>query len=839
MSLDPHSPAPLPVSEEPEAGLWQRMEERVFRFLLPRSELDLEGGLFRGLTLLGAFMAFFVVLPLNYFQRLFPLVNVLVAVLGLAALGVHLLARRGLPLPGTFFLLLLALLDVIWFGNAGSEGSIGMFFMCASVYLVLFFRGWRRALMLGLFLANGTALYVVERAWPQLVTRFPDPDSRFIDLLGSFLLCNLVLMLLQWVVLGGYHRVHRRERESAQALAASERRFRRLLAEAPVPMALLRSDGSLDLNEAFVKTFGYGPDQLPDIEAWWALAYPDPEVREQSQASWRAAVAQAQASGRPIPPREFPIRCADGRTRPMEIQGALIEGQWLVMFTDLTERRAAEAILRDRELQLLKAQEAGQVGTFSWEIPADRWTSTPVLDRILGLPVDFIYDLAHWNALVRPDYREHMAEYVASLLREQRAFNFDYPIVRPLDGAERWVRGRAEFEFDEQGSPIRMWGTIQDITEARGAEAARRSLELEVHRAQKMESLGGLAGGVAHDMNNVLGAILGMASAQQTREPEGAPGWRSMDTIIRACLRGRDLVQGLLDFTRSELGEPCLLDLNALVREQVKLLEHTTLGTVEVRMDLEEPLLAVKGEASALSHALMNLAINALDAMPQGGRLTFRTRNLGTAAVELVAVDNGQGMTPDVLAKALDPYFTTKPHGRGAGLGLSLVYATVKAHAGELDLASEPGAGTTVQMRFPAAERPASERAPSDETAGQACLRKILVVDDDPLIRESLRALLEVLGHAVVEASCGEEALEILTQGEALDGVILDLNMPGLGGAGTLPRLRKLRPGLPVLVATGRPDQAALAMVAPYEGVALLPKPFSGKELQATLAAWG
>ncbi len=688
------------------------LEQRFFARFLPERGQELEARLFQGLTLLAGLLSFLVVLPLNYFQKLFPLVNVLVAVLGLASFAIFWAARRGHPLRGVYFVLLLGLLDVIWFGNAGSEGSIGMFFLSASVYLVIFFTGWRRAFMLMLFLVNGSGLYLAERAWPDLVTRFPDADSRFIDLLGSFLVCNLVIVLVLWIVLGSYHRERERLAESAAAL-------------------------------------------------------------------------------------------------------------------------------RDRELQLLRAQEAGQVGTFSWDITRDAWISTPVLDRILGLPTDFQYNLASWNALIRPDFQEPMAQYVEGLLAHRASFDQEYPIIRPVDGEERWLYGRAEFEFDPFSRPLRMVGTIQDITEAKRAEDMRRNLENQVHRAQKMESLGSLAGGVAHDMNNVLGAILAMSSAHQSREPQDSPGWKAMDTIVRACLRGRTLVQGLLNFTRQELAEARPLDLRMLVEDQARLLEHTTLGRVRVETRCEDGLPAIRGDASALSHALMNLCVNAVDAMPGGGTLTLAAVSLPPGEVELKVQDTGCGMSPDVLARAMDPFFTTKPHGKGTGLGLALVYATVKAHGGDIDMMSQPGVGTTVRLRFPALPEPLPTPEPPSplDTTERRSLH-ILIVDDDALIRESLRALLELSGHAVVEAECGEEALELIPREPALDGVVLDLNMPGLGGDGTLPRLRKLRPELPVLIATGRADQQALDLVASHPRVAILPKPFSLSELREALQAW-
>jgi CheY-like chemotaxis protein len=233
----------------------------------------------------------------------------------------------------------------------------------------------------------------------------------------------------------------------------------------------------------------------------------------------------------------------------------------------------------------------------------------------------------------------------------------------------------------------------------------------------------------------------------------------------------------------------------------------------------------------------MNLCVNALDAMAGRGTLILGTRNLDARWVEVLVQDDGCGMTPEVLAKALDPFFTTKPVGKGTGLGLAMVYSIVQAHHGQLELESEPGRGTRVRMRFPACAAPGPQPEPSQAPAAQVRpgAMNVLLVDDDELIQGSIQALLEVLGHASVPAPTGEAALALLEAGLEPDLVILDMNMPGLGGAGTLPRLRALRPDLPVLLATGRADQAALDLIEAHPPAVLLSKPFGMKDLQRHL----
>ena len=242
---------------------------------------------------------------------------------------------------------------------------------------------------------------------------------------------------------------------------------------------------------------------------------------------------------------------------------------------------------------------------------------------------------------------------------------------------------------------------------------------------------------------------------------------------------------------------------------------------------------------SALANAFLNVCMNAVDAMPDGGTLTMRTRNAPGGQVVVALEDSGEGMPSEVLAKAMDPFFTTKEVGKGTGLGLPLVFSTVKAHQAEMEIRSTVGQGTLVTLRFPACvPEGAAPEAPAGFVPGEDRRGlKVLIVDDDELIQKSSGMLFEVLGHPARAAHSGEEALAMLQAGYRPGVVILDMNMPGLGGLGTLPRLRALCPEVPVLLATGRVDQDALDLVAHDPHAALLSKPFSLADLQGVLEA--
>jgi len=380
----------------------------------------------------------------------------------------------------------------------------------------------------------------------------------------------------------------------------------------------------------------------------------------------------------------------------------------------------------------------------------------------------------------------------------------------------------------------------EDITQFKFNETERHSLEAQLQQAQRLESLGSLAGGVAHDMNNVLGAILGLASTLRESTDAFSPAAKSLDTIVKACMRGRGVVKSLLYFAKQDLQEERPVDLNDLLREISQLLGHTTLKRIHLRLDLREGIGLLRGDPGALSHALMNLCVNATDAMPGGGSLHLRTDEDPAGGLVLSVRDTGSGMAPEVLAKAMEPFFTTKPQGKGTGLGLPMVYGTMMAHEGTFHLSSEPGQGTEAILRFPASRVtprvPETDVTPALSLASGESLR-ILLVDDDELIRDAVAPLLEVLGHTAVTAPGGAQALEKLKAGLKVDLVILDMNMPGMSGAETLPRILGICPGMSVIMATGYSDHEIAPLLEGRPSVSSIRKPFSLKELQVKIAA--
>ncbi len=385
-----------------------------------------------------------------------------------------------------------------------------------------------------------------------------------------------------------------------------------------------------------------------------------------------------------------------------------------------------------------------------------------------------------------------------------------------------------------------------DVTEA-------QRLEARLLRSQRMEGIGTLAGGIAHDLNNVLAPIL-MAIDVLGRKVTDPHGKRMLAILETSARRGADLVKQVLTFARGASGAAGLLDPAHIIREMERMARETFPKSIEVHAEVPRDLWQVLGQATPLQQVLMNLCVNARDAMPDGGTLTLRAWNApvaGTAAgagtgdprepkphVVIEVSDTGTGIPPEVVDRIFDPFFTTKPMGEGTGLGLSTTAAIVKSHEGFIDVDTAPGRGTAFKVFLPAhtAAAPAAVRLEPAMPEGQGQL--ILLIDDEAAILNIARETLEVYGYSVITASSGEAALEIFRErGKDIRLAVTDMSMPGLSGAATIQALRAIDPTVLIVATSGRPlDGPGLP---PIQG--FLPKPYSARTLletvQATLAA--
>ncbi len=383
----------------------------------------------------------------------------------------------------------------------------------------------------------------------------------------------------------------------------------------------------------------------------------------------------------------------------------------------------------------------------------------------------------------------------------------------------------------------------------------RRETEAALRQAQKMEAIGSLTAGVAHDFNNLLMVIRGGVELLQRRIEADSPAQRSVSAILRAAERGAGLTRQLLAFARQETLQPAAVDLNAVIRGVEPLLGASLGKSVQVTLELAEELRPVFVDSREIERAIVNLAINARDAMPEGGVLTLRTENLapaGLAAVPdlapgqyvvLSVSDTGGGMTEDVRSRAFDPFFTTKPQGRGSGLGLSQVYGLVKQSGGTTWIESTVGLGTTIRLYLLQAADPRAPPVPLHEAAApdpqpppverspaETARHHIALLDDEEMVRDVLAEVLLAAGHQVSFFATAADALAFLERDPSVALLITDYAMPDVTGDQVATLVRRLRPGLPVLFVTGYNDKGLLAGER-----WVLRKPFSAAELLATI----
>jgi len=364
----------------------------------------------------------------------------------------------------------------------------------------------------------------------------------------------------------------------------------------------------------------------------------------------------------------------------------------------------------------------------------------------------------------------------------------------------------------------------------------QRVLLAQFEQVQRMESLGTLVAGVAHNLNNVLAIAMGTASLREdlVTEPADREAYQS---ISKVCSRGREVVKSLIHFAQPAIVTQAPIELNSMILEVCALLESTTRNRVRIIETLTVEPLWISGSAGDINQILVNLGINSLDAMPNGGALTFRTGILEGDQVEVSVEDNGTGMTPEVLAHVLEPFYTTKEVGKGTGLGLSMTYGVVKAHGGSIDISSQPGQGTAVKLRFPRIPAPIRiEPGPVVPPSPAPASVKVFLVDDDEDVRFLMARMLKKAGVCQVKTfSGGEEVLWHLRSGESADLVILDQNMPGMNGVEVMARIREQYSEMPILISSGQPGIEAWAdFKQPRIGV--ISKPFTMEEIQAKLA---
>ncbi len=442
------------------------------------------------------------------------------------------------------------------------------------------------------------------------------------------------------------------------------------------------------------------------------------------------------------------------------------------------------------------------------------------LQRMLGYTGDELRGMDFRQFTHAEDFtaeRKMLAEMMAG---RRESYGFDRRYIRK-DGSPAWGRLTVSVVRDVMGTPAFVIAMVEDITEC-------KSTEQQLLSAQKMEAIGRLAGGVAHDFNNLLTGILLYCDLLHAALPEGSPLRRHVEEIRMAGEHGAALTQQLLSIARKQVAKPRPLDLNEIVVSMSNMLKRLIGEQIVLTTQLEFGLPPVMLDAAQFRQIVLNLVLNARDAMPQGGHIVLQTQNtpgldpIDGGEVSLLVSDDGCGMDAATRSRLFEPFFSTKPEGKGTGLGLTTVYRIVKDNRGEIEVNSEPGCGTQVKVRFPGL--PAQPATRPDVPSGQRC---ILLVDDDAAVRDSARTVLSNAGFRVLQADGGEQAIELFSQHPgAVNLLLVDLLMPGMNGLEVARQLRLREPGLQVVYISGFDGVHATAA-----GPDLIRKPFNAAAL--------
>ena len=511
---------------------------------------------------------------------------------------------------------------------------------------------------------------------------------------------------------------------------------------------------------------------------------------------------------------------------------------------DISERKAAEQTAKINEERFQLVARATNDVIWDWDLVNNRVWWNEALKTIFGYaPDDMEAGADSWSNRIHLDDKERVLDSIHQVIAgNDSKWQHEYRFIHADDKAVA-VIDRGFVIRDTNGKAVRMVGSMQDITE-------RLEMADRLRHSQKMEAMGQLTGGVAHDFNNLLTVILGNAELL-AEQLTGQQQLRLLaEMTATAAERGAELTNRLLAFARRQALEPRLLDINRLVCDMETMLRRTLKENIDIEMVRAGGLWIAEVDPGQLESALLNLAINARDAMPEGGRLTIETANtmldddyasrhqeVNPGQYVMMSVsDTGVGMAADTMTQAFDPFFTTKQVGKGSGLGLSMVYGFVKQSGGHAKIYSEPGEGTTVKLYFPRANAsgemiPGSAMEPM--IAGGS--EHILVVEDDDLVRDHVIALLKGLGYEVTSASSGAEALQILSDTHSIDLLFTDVIMTGINGRQLADKAQQLRPGLKTLFTSGYTENAIVHHGRLDPGVQLLSKPYRRQELAIKL----
>ncbi|MCC6145544.1 MAG: transporter substrate-binding domain-containing protein [Candidatus Hydrogenedentes bacterium] len=682
--------------------------------------------------------------------------------------------------------------------------------------------------------------------------------------------------------------------KAERELAASEGRFRRAVEEAPLPVMIHAEDGAvLALSSAWTETTGYSESELATTADWARLAYGS---RAAEVLVW---IQQTYDLDGPHQEGEYEIGCKDGSTRIWDFRstplGTLPDGRRVVisMAADVTARKFAEARARHLNRVLLAIRDVNQLMTRE----RDEKVLIEEASRLLAERRSYVAALiiltdkdgrpVHWASTGTPDnflllYEELAAGRLPACCNAARDVMRDSPLIdreavcKVCPVSDRCVNTKSlcvtleyqgtvfgylivtldpalSLDREEQDLFVELAADLgyalngmQERAARIVAEQDRELLQSQLLQSQKMEAVGQLAGGVAHDFNNILQAIMGHAQILLEEVPDQGDWRSSLQEILQGSERAANLTRQLLAFSRRQIMRPEVLDINDLTQAFLKMIRRVIGEDIQLEWLPGVRVGAVYGDRGMLEQVLMNLCVNARDAMPEGGRLMIETHNVRVDSEYCsthawakpgrytlwTITDTGCGIEETDLEHIFEPFFTTKAEGKGTGLGLATAYGIVKQHEGMIRAYSEVGQGTTFKVYLPICERQAEAVGTLVEGPVRGGRETILLAEDDEMVRALAQTVLVRGGYEVITAKDGEEAVEqFMEHRDAIALLLLDVVMPRLGGRGALDRIREISPEVPVLFSSGYSENAVHTNFVLHEDLELIQKPYSPADL--------
>jgi two-component system cell cycle sensor histidine kinase/response regulator CckA len=597
------------------------------------------------------------------------------------------------------------------------------------------------------------------------------------------------------------------------------------------------ASGKPTVSGPLAATISGSADAEVTSEAWTDFVHPDD--RERVLAAFDLAV---EASG--DFEQEYRFRSPNGEEGWLLSRGRVFlkDARAVGVAVDITHRHEMEEQLKRNEERMRMAQELGGIGTWNADLQTGETTWSENLRRISGVDDDAEASHELFMTFVHPDDRAELEAAMSAAGDNGGRGEFEYRIVRPNDGEVRWMLSRGDVVTGSDGQHF--LGVAVDITERRLAEEHQAKLEQQLRQAHKLEAVGRLAGGVAHDFNNILLAIRGNGELALDALKHGANATEEVEEMVAAADRAAALTAQLLAYSRRQVLQAEVLDLNEVVRDMDKLLRRMIGEDVELHAVVAEKPVDISADRSQIEQVIANLVVNARDAMPDGGLLTVEvsTAKIGSEHgidlppgryAKLTVNDTGSGMDSETVAKVFEPFFTTKPE--GTGFGLSTVHGIVVQTGGSIWVYSEVDHGTTFKIFLPLAEQAQALEAElpdrptgSTEKAGET----ILLVEDDPHVQRIVRNILSRAGYRVLSADGAAEALRLAEEeGDTIHLLLSDLVMPGTSGRELAVQIQALRPAISVLYMSGYTDDAVIRRGVLEAGTAFIQKPFGAEDL--------